>query len=107
LYKLVLRNYWFNMPKRIKDNFASDIFLADSALKARASIAGFEYISALDVFCNSEGCITYLGEDPKTGLVTFDYGHLTSEASGFFAKAALVPAIVKDISAIGEGSGAQ
>lgn len=41
--------------------------------------------------------MTYLGDDRKSGLVTFDVGHLTSQASEFFARTALVPVIVKDL----------
>lgn len=97
LNQMVIRKYWFNTPKRINENFAGDVFPTDTWLKKRAITAGFEYVSALDAFCNSEGCMTYLGEDRKTGLVTFDVGHLTSQASEFFARTALVPVIVKDL----------
>ncbi|MBJ2221066.1 acyltransferase family protein [Pseudomonas sp. MF7453] len=97
LHQMVIRKYWFNTPKRVNENFAGDIFPTDTWLKKRASTAGFEYVSALDAFCNSEGCMTYVGDDRKTGLVTFDVGHLTSKASEFFARTALVPVIVKDL----------
>lgn len=96
LYKIMIRKYWGDMPKRINEYFAPDVFPTDARLKARSHDAGFEYISAVDAFCNSEGCITYLGQDHKTGLVTFDYGHLTSQASEFFARTTLVPAILKN-----------
>jgi len=37
---------------------------------------------------------TYIGDDKKTGITSWDYGHLTLVASDFLAKNLLAPLIV-------------
>ena len=58
---------------------------------------GVRYISMVDFFCNPEGCLTYLGEDLRDGLITFDYGHLTPNTSVYVAEKLLVPEILKSL----------
>jgi len=71
----------------------------DASLKAKYGNGqgGFEYFSMTDLFCNKDGCITYLGNDRKSGLVTFDATHLTSIASVYVARTALTEVILKDL----------
>lgn len=97
LYQLVIRKYWSQTPRRISSNLLPVPFETDKLLTQQYSngAGGFEYLSAISVLCNQEGCLTYLGDDRKTGLVTFDYGHLTPLASVYFSKNALGPLIVK------------
>lgn len=99
LYQLVIRKYWSQTPRRISNNLLPVPFETDKLLTQQYSngAGGFEYLSAISVLCNQEGCLTYLGDDRKTGLVTFDYGHLTPLASVYFSKNALGPLIVKKL----------
>ncbi|MGL5997199.1 MAG: acyltransferase family protein [Pseudomonas proteolytica] len=99
LYQLVIRKYWSQTPRRISSNLLSVPFETDKLLTQQYSdgAGGFEYLSAISVLCNQEGCLTYLGDDRKTGLVTFDYGHLTPLASVYFSKNALGPLIVRKL----------
>ena len=101
LNQLVVRKFWNNMPRRTKENLLPASFDTDRALTSKYSggAGGFEYLSALGAFCNADGCMTYLGDDRKTGLVTFDYGHLSPPASIYFAETVLAPLIMKDLSA--------
>ena len=46
------------------------------------------------VFCNNEGCLTYLGSDVKLGLTTWDGGHLSPMSSEYLAEQYLVNLIV-------------
>jgi len=43
---------------------------------------GVTYISMTNILCNVEGCLTRVG-DRAEDLVTFDYGHLTKNASDY------------------------
>jgi len=52
------------------------------------------FVSIIDYFCNSSGCLTYFGDNKETGLTTWDYGHLTPIASNAFARDILVPGIL-------------
>jgi len=45
---------------------------------------GGEYLSARKVFCNADGCLTRIGDDPAN-LTTWDYGHLTTVAARYLA----------------------
>ena len=53
------------------------------------------YVNMIDLFCNSEGCLTYLGEDKKHGLTAFDEAHLSPIASDYLAKNLLVNLIIE------------
>lgn len=107
LYQLVIRKYWSQTPRRILGNLLPVPLETDKLLTQRYAegAGGFEYLSAISVFCDQDGCLTYLGDDRKTGLVTFDYGHLTSKASVFFSEKALGPLIIKKLIETGYNSG--
>ena len=48
----------------------------------------------MNLFCNQDGCLVYLGDDKMAGLTSFDYAHLMPVASDYLAKNLLVPLIV-------------
>ena len=99
LYQIIARKYWIFTPRRIMADVDNSVFEVDALLKEKygSGQGGFEYLSMTDIFCNKEGCITYLGDDRKTGLVTFDATHLTSIASLYVAKTALAEIILRDL----------
>ena len=55
----------------------------DDLVKALAPQLGYEYISAWEVFCDTEGCLTRLG-DKYTDFVATDYGHFSQAGSEYF-----------------------
>jgi peptidoglycan/LPS O-acetylase OafA/YrhL/lysophospholipase L1-like esterase len=58
---------------------------ADRRLREIAAQLGVDYVSALDILCQSDaGCIAVLGEEDR-GLSAYDYGHLTPAGSKFLA----------------------
>jgi hypothetical protein len=99
LYKLIIKKFWLSTPRRTFQNIDPEIFRADQILKEKynSNAGGFQYISMIDFFCNQEGCLTYIGEDRREGIVTFDYGHLTPNASVYVAEKLLAPEILKSI----------
>jgi len=98
LYKLIVQKFWLHTPRRTFHNIIPEPLNTDSALKKRyENTNAVQYVSMTDLFCNQEGCLTYLGDDRRTGLVTFDYGHLTAKASEYAAKNLLAPIILKDL----------
>lgn len=42
-----------------------------------------EYFSLQDHLCSAKGCLTRVGEDLRTDIVVWDYGHLTEAASRY------------------------
>lgn len=100
LYEVVFRKYWNYTPLRTKENIIRASLEIDKTLKRKyaAGAGGFDYLSAVDAFCNDdEGCMIYLDNDRRAGLVTYDYGHLTPRASVFFARMALAPMIMQNL----------
>jgi len=99
LYKLVIHKFWIDMPRRTFSKIIPDVFNTEKIMKEKylKNEGGFQYISMIDLFCNEEGCLTYLGSDRKNGLVTFDYGHLTPVASIYAAEKLLAPLILKTL----------
>ena len=55
----------------------------DDLVKALAPQLGYEYISAWEAFCDTEGCLTRLGNQ-HTDFVASDYGHLSQVGSEYF-----------------------
>ncbi|MRW87091.1 acyltransferase family protein [Pseudoduganella sp. FT26W] len=92
---LMMTDLWLTKPRYTTRGLKTDVVALDRELKA--GFAGGDgsvvYLDIMDVFCRPEGCMTYLGADPKTGLTSFDYGHLMPEASDYLARQALVKAV--------------
>ncbi len=86
LPRIIARDLWTDTPKRTTRGLDTAILRADDRLKsATLGMRDFTYVSLIDVFCNDEGCLTYLGDDKKTDITSNDYGHLTTRASEFLA----------------------
>jgi peptidoglycan/LPS O-acetylase OafA/YrhL len=57
----------------------------DAEMRAAIVKLGAEYISAWDVMCNADGCLTRLGEGPDD-IVASDQHHLTESGSTFLVQ---------------------
>lgn len=91
LYKIILRNYLDKTPKRIAQDLITNIFSTNEIMKTLLSnIEHVHYLSPTDLQCNDEGCIAFLGDDVRKGLVTFDNGHLTPTASKYIVSKLLI-----------------
>jgi hypothetical protein len=53
-----------------------------------------KYIDIASVLCNSEGCLTYIGDDPAKGITSLDDRHLTPVASDLIVRMVLMPEII-------------
>ena len=94
LPKIVLRKFWDSTPQRTFVGVERDTILADQELRANFSQSeSVRFVSIIDSFCSGDGCLIFIGDDRKTGVTSWDYGHLTPLASDFFAKDVLVEAI--------------
>ncbi len=95
LPKIILRDLWPAPPRRTHVGIDQSIVDSDRSLQSKFKPAGNDrYVSLIDYFCNADGCLVYLGDDVKTGVTSWDYGHLTPIASTTFAKDVLVPLIL-------------
>jgi hypothetical protein len=57
----------------------------DTELRGAATAGGGEFISAADVLCNEQGCLTRLG-DEASDITASDQVHLTEKASAFLVQ---------------------
>jgi peptidoglycan/LPS O-acetylase OafA/YrhL len=60
----------------------------DQAMLAKLVPAGAEFISAYDVMCNQEGCLTRIGDQTRD-VTTSDMIHLTERGSDFLVAAVI------------------
>lgn len=84
---IVLRRMWPNIPRRSFKGV--DLRQLDRARSIAAGFVSSDQIVYADIagtLCDRSGCLVYLGDDPITGLVSWDYGHLTSSASDYVAR---------------------
>ena len=68
------------LPRSNLDPFVQDNTLE---MKRRSEALGVTFISGLDTFCDTHGCLTRLGERDAKPL-SYDYGHLTVAGSTYW-----------------------
>ena len=92
LYKRVARNDPPGAPRRMLDGLDGGVMARNRAVAAGIGGAEpFEYVDVIGFFCDDRGCLTYLGNDVIAGLTSFDYGHLTPDASRLIGEKLLGP----------------
>jgi hypothetical protein len=95
LPKIIIRKLWLFTPRRTYIGINKTVLFENAMLQAEFNKSGTGvYANLIDLFCNKDGCLTYLGEDKKNGLVTWDRAHLTPVASDYLAKNLLVDLII-------------
>ena len=95
LHDILARHFWPNPPARLNKWLRSDLFETDRVLKQRyEGSSDLKYVSMIDNLCNADGCLTYIGPDPREDIVAFDYGHLTLSSSRYVAEHVVMPAIL-------------
>ncbi|CCE01298.1 putative Acyltransferase, group 3; O-antigen acetylase [Bradyrhizobium sp. STM 3809] len=96
LYKVVLNNYWPDVPRRIRGHLDDELMVFTKRFQEQLQAdEPFEFVDEMKAFCNADGCLTYLGDDPKQGLVTADTVHLRPFASVWLARQQLAPLIME------------
>ena len=70
------------VPQRMSFGLAPGTEMYDQELQDVATQFGINYISAIKILCNEEGCLTRVGEGVGS-LTQWDHGHLTTAGSEF------------------------
>lgn len=97
LPKLILSKMWFHTPQRSFVGTNPVSFTNNAKLKEQFNSSDtVQFASLIDCFCNEEGCLIYQGDDKKTGITSWDKGHLTPVASEYLAKNLLVGLITQN-----------
>ena len=96
LYRTVVEHFWASTPRYLPghlDNEAMSLtWKFQSQLRPDES---FDFVDETKNFCNEQGCLAYLGDDRRDGLITSDTVHLRPFASEWHAREHLVPLILK------------
>ena len=95
LPKIVLRKFALHTHQRSFALLDMANYQADNKAKEmiEKTVGQARFVSINDFFCNNEGCLIYIGDNPKLGLTSFDGNHLSPLASNQFAKERLIPLI--------------
>jgi peptidoglycan/LPS O-acetylase OafA/YrhL len=95
LPKIILKELWFNTPQRTLKALDPGTLTLNSSLQLNfTQTESVVYANIIDTMCNQDGCLTYIGDDKKTGITSFDFGHLTPLASDYVAKNLLVNLVI-------------
>lgn len=98
LPRLVVRKLWNNTDKRTFIGIDKKAINLNNQIKSGFTKQnGVSFISLIDFFCNSDGCLTHIGSDKKLGITSWDYGHLTPIASDLLAKEVLIEEIISPV----------
>jgi hypothetical protein len=73
------------VPERLATGLEPRPPIDDNALRADLVARRVTYVSVIDFFCDADGCLTHAPEGP-TRLVTWDYGHLTTDGATLVAR---------------------
>lgn len=83
----IMLSYWRDYktypPKYISYGLNKSMFDWDTLFKSSLADAGVTYISALDILCHADECLTRVNDEAK-GLITADWGHLSPAGSIYF-----------------------
>ena len=84
-----------NLPLRLGDAYIDPhVRAATEEMRRRSEAMGIEFISGMEYFCDSEGCLTRL--DPSsTEPLSYDYGHLSIPAVNYYVQQ-IAPLIFND-----------
>ncbi|OQX12249.1 MAG: hypothetical protein BWK76_17955 [Desulfobulbaceae bacterium A2] len=92
LYKLIVKKYWGHIPTRLQAHLRESVLYTDRVLQERyRDSRQLRYISLVSQLCNAEGCLTHLNDDPWEGLISYDDGHFTLEASRYVVEQFIAP----------------
>jgi len=69
------------VPRRLPDGLRAPVRATDARLRAIVEAGGARYVSALDAFCNGDGCEAWSTDGTASDVVAWDSSHLTSVAS--------------------------
>ena len=71
-------------PQRTRYGLKPGLADLEGALRATVQTSGATYLSARNVLCNTDGCLTRIGSNPDN-LTSWDYGHLTTVAARYLS----------------------
>ena len=73
-----------DVPKKLIRFINHELIETNKELRVEfSSDPEVSFIDIIDLFCDQNGCLVYLGDDVKAGITSYDYGHFTPIASEY------------------------
>ena len=95
---VVARKLWPHPPRRTLVSRDPLIWDLNETLKRNFTTTdAMAFVDIMGVFCTDDGCFTYLGDDPKTGLTSMDDAHLLPIASEYLARQLLAGMVTSSV----------
>jgi peptidoglycan/LPS O-acetylase OafA/YrhL len=88
LPKVLLNYYWAKRPERLPARLAFGVAILsnlDDRIRQVANKFGAVFVSPIQVFCDADGCLASIGDDPKN-LTAWDSAHLTDAGSEYLGR---------------------
>jgi peptidoglycan/LPS O-acetylase OafA/YrhL len=96
LHRIVLDEFWSYTPHYIPGHLDDELHMLGRQFQSQLRAdEPFEFVDQIQPFCNADGCLTYLGDDRRDGLITADTAHLRPAASAWLARRHLAPLIMQ------------
>lgn len=83
---LVKKPFWKKDIRRTTKFLNKEILENNKLIKSNFHSQKSEYVDLIDFFCSEDGCLTYIGDDKKSGITAYDDAHLTPAASAYLAR---------------------
>jgi len=74
-----------SIPERLTSGMKPEVREVDMRLQEMFSSEQVRYVSVLQILCRQDGCLTHVPGTSR-GLLTWDYGHLTTEGAVFVSQ---------------------
>jgi peptidoglycan/LPS O-acetylase OafA/YrhL len=98
LHKIILDEYWRSTPRYIPGHLDEELMSFTRTFQSQLKRdEPFEFVDEMQPFCSAEGCLTFLGDNRREGLITADTVHLRPFASVWLARQQLAPLILRSL----------
>jgi hypothetical protein len=95
---VIARRLWHDTPRRTLVGLDPSLTALDKILAEHLTTSEqMAFVDVMDVFCNPAGCLTYVGDDRRTGLTSADGNHLRPAASDYLARQRLARMITGSV----------
>jgi peptidoglycan/LPS O-acetylase OafA/YrhL len=78
-----------SVPTRMFTNLVPESLRIDDTVRSASIEAGVPYYSVKDALCNTQGCLTRVGDQFPDQLIVFDEGHLTASGASYLVDSGL------------------
>lgn len=95
---VIARQFWRDTPRRTFVGLDPQFLNLNAVLNRNFTTTDtMAFVDIVGLLCNAEGCLTYLGDDPKTGLTSMDDLHLLPIASDYLARERLARMVTASV----------